>query len=142
MSKLLTSAVCMTRYGDPHLEKHMTLWHIPERLRIAVLPSKIYCNKDLVPYLMQGLGNVIDRGLVEEIKTYNGCFNIRPKKKGRTPSLHSWGAAFDINATWNKFGATPTMSKELVACFTDTGLDWGGLWKPPYTDGMHFQLPA
>lgn len=53
-------------------------------------------------------------------------------------SLHSWGLAIDFNAAWNGFGKTPTMSPELVKCFTDAGLDWGGTWSRP--DGMHFEI--
>jgi hypothetical protein len=53
-------------------------------------------------------------------------------------SLHSWGLAVDFNAAWNGFGAVPTMSPELVACFTDAGFAWGGVWKKP--DGMHHQI--
>jgi hypothetical protein len=53
-------------------------------------------------------------------------------------SLHSWGLAIDINAATNRFGGKPTMSAELVKCFTDAGFDWGGVWSNP--DGMHFQL--
>jgi len=53
-------------------------------------------------------------------------------------SLHSWAVAVDINAAWNQFGKVPTMSKELVKCFTDAEFDWGGTWTK--ADGMHFQL--
>jgi hypothetical protein len=88
--------------------------------------------------LSRALKNIIDRNLVGQLKTYNGCFNIRNKVGGTSKSLHSWGVALDINAATNGFNKRPTMSLELVRCFTDAGFDWGGRWSKP--DGMHFQL--
>ena len=84
--------------------------------------------------------NVKKRGLEDQVKTWDGCFNIRKKRGASSSSLHSWGLAIDINAAWNGFGKKPTMSPELVACFTDAGMDWGGTWSTP--DGMHFQARA
>jgi hypothetical protein len=90
--------------------------------------------------LEKAFKNIIDRGLVNELKTWDGCFNIRKKRGATSASLHSWGIAIDINAAWNGFGKPPTMSKELVSCFKDVGFDWGGDWTRP--DGMHFQLAS
>jgi hypothetical protein len=103
-----------------------------------VIPKKIYCNKDLVLPLQKAFENIIARNLVGELRTWDGCFNIRKKRGGTSASLHSWGVAIDINAAWNGFGKPPTMSKHLVACFQNAGFDWGGDWTKP--DGMHFQL--
>lgn len=116
----------------------MVLWDVPAHMELGAIPRRVYCNRDLVHPLQHALANVIARGLVGQLKTWDGCFNIRRKKGGRTLSLHAWGVAIDINAAWNGFGKTPTMSPELVKCFTDAGFDWGGVWKTP--DGMHFQL--
>lgn len=116
----------------------MVLWDVPTELEHGAIPKRIYCNKDIVPLLNQAFKNINNRGLANQIKTWDGCFNIRRKKGGSTPSLHSWGLAIDINAAWNGFGKQPTMSAELVKCFTDAGLDWGGTWSRP--DGMHFQI--
>jgi len=38
----------------------------------------IYCNKDIAPVLLQALQNVRDRGLVSELKTFDGCFRACP----------------------------------------------------------------
>jgi hypothetical protein len=140
--KLLTSAECQKRYGDPYTERHMAVWDIPNDINAAIppLPNRIYCNKDLVAPLEAALRNVIERGAQNEIKTWDGCFNIRKKITAPSMSLHSWGVAFDINAAWNQFGKPPAMSRKLVACFTDAGFDWGGVWSTP--DGMHFQMKS
>ena len=136
--KLLMSKHCMAKYGDPALEKNMVLWDVPVHLEIGAIPRRIYCNKDMVQPLSQAFSNLIARSHVDELVTWDGCFNIRRKKGGQSLSLHSWGVALDVNAAWNAFGAKPTLSSEFVKCFTDAGFDWGGTWTKP--DGMHFQL--
>lgn len=118
----------------------MVLWYIPENIWFPALPKRIYCNTRMIKPLTSALEKVRDRGLQEQIKTWDGCFNIRKKRGAVSPSLHSWGLAIDINAAWNGFNKPPTMSPELVACFTESGFDWGGKWSKP--DGMHFQLGA
>jgi hypothetical protein len=92
----------------------------------------------LIDPLRGALELVHERKLGQEIKTWDGCFNIRLKKGGKSLSLHAWGLAIDLNAAWNQFGAPPTLSRGLVNCFTESGFDWGGEWAKP--DGMHCQL--
>ena len=135
---MVKSSDCLKKYGDPEKQKAMVLWDVPAALEIGVIPKRVYCNRDMVKPLEAAFKNIIERGLVGELKTWDGCFNIRKKRGAVSPSLHSWGLAIDINAAWNGFGKTPTMSKALVKCFTDVGFDWGGTWSKP--DGMHFQL--
>jgi hypothetical protein len=136
---MITAAQCLKQYGEPVKENNLKRWAVPKKYAvIAALPAAIYCNKDLIDPLSKALDNIIERGLVEEIETWNGCFNIRKKINSLSQSLHSWAIAIDINAATNGYGKKPTMSKELVACFTDAGFDWGGTWAKP--DGMHFQL--
>lgn len=135
---LLTSTDCLKKYGSPESEKAMVLWDVPTALEIGVIPKKIYCNKDMVKPLTLAFQNLIKTGYVRELKTWDGCFNIRQKRGAVTKSLHSWGVAIDLNAAWNGFGKRPALSAGFVKCFTDAGFDWGGMWSKP--DGMHFQL--
>ena len=120
---LVTAADCFRKYGDPeHKEaSFMTLWDVPAELEHGAIPKRVYCNKDLVKPLEAALTNVVRRGLAAQIKTWDGCFNIRAKRGADSMSLHSWGIAIDINAAWNGFGKNPTMSAELVKCFTEIG---------------------
>ena len=139
---MVTSAQCLKKWGDPTIVtnelKYMTVWDVPTHLEIGAIPKKLYCNKLMIAPLIQAFSNLIDKGLVNELKTWDGCFNVRRKRGLKSLSLHSWGIAIDINAAWNGLGKEPTMSKELVKCFTDAGFDWGGTWTRK--DGMHFQL--
>lgn len=139
---MVTSAQCLKKWGDPTIVtnelKYMTVWDVPAHLEIGVIPKKLYCNKLIVAPLIQAFTNLIDRKVVKELKTWDGCFNVRRKRGLTSMSLHSWGVAIDVNAAWNGLGKNPTLSKEFVKCFTDAGFDWGGTWTRK--DGMHFQL--
>lgn len=139
---MVTSQLALKKYGQPELlatqSKHMVLWDVPTELEIGLIPKKIYCNKDLVGPLSQAFKNLIATGHVKEIKTWDGCFNIRKKRGLTSMSLHSWGLAIDCNAFENGLGVQPKLSAGFVKCFIDAGFHWGGTWTRK--DGMHFQL--
>jgi hypothetical protein len=116
----------------------MTLWDVPTNLEIGVIPKRLYCNRLMIAPLTQAFTKLIQRGLIGELKTWDGCFNVRKKRGLASQSLHSWGIAIDVNAAWNGLGQKPTLSPEFVKCFTDAGFHWGGTWTR--SDGMHFQL--
>lgn len=143
---MVTSAKAQAKYGKPNAVMeymHMVSWDVPDWINreIPELPNKIYCNRDMVKPLQKAFENIIERCLQSEVKTWDGCFNIRLIRGSSDPddwSLHSWGIAIDINAAWNALGKIPQMSPELVKCFTEAGFHWGGAWRRK--DGMHFQL--
>jgi hypothetical protein len=138
---MLTSNQCLRKYGEPSQSNPcMVLWDVPKELEIGLIPKKIYCNKDMVTPLSKAFKNLIDTGHVNELKTYDGCFNIRKKRGLSSMSLHSWGVAIDVNAFENGLGVEPKLSAGFVKCFTDAGFDWGGIWRRK--DGMHFQLKS
>jgi hypothetical protein len=135
---MVTSQQALKKYGDPTLEKSMIVWDVPTNLEIGVIPKRLYCNKDIVAPLTQAFTNLISTGKVSELKTFDGCFNIRKKRGLSSMSLHSWGIAIDVNAAWNQLNMVPTLTPGFVKCFTDAGFEWGGTWTRK--DGMHFQL--
>lgn len=153
---MITAKDCFKKYGNPKDSKNfMVMWDVPAELEIGMIPKKLYCNKDIIPHLEQAFKNLIDRGCIVELKTFDGCFNIRVvrgyEKKyeemiaagdlagaSELLSLHSWAIAIDVNAFENGLGIVPKLSAEFVKCFTDVGFEWGGSWKR--LDGMHFQL--
>lgn len=135
---MITPADCLKKYGDPKLHTNMVMWDVEPEYEIGVIPKKIYCNKDLIGPLKQAFKNLIDRGFVDELKTWDGCFCIRMMRGINAMSLHSWGICIDVNAFENGLGVEPKLSPGFVQCFTDAGFEWGGTWKRK--DGMHFQL--
>ena len=138
---MVTALMCEKRFGPPTPEFErmwMSIW--APSPGILALPRRIYCHRFLLEPLHQVHDNILDAKLAHEIRTWDGCFNIRLKKGGMTRSLHSWGLAIDLNAAWNQYNTEPTMSQALVQCFTTAGFTWGGIWQKPKTDGMHFEL--
>jgi hypothetical protein len=137
---MVTPSACLRKYGDPQKRNNIVIWEMPVEIvkQIPCLPAKIYCNKDLIIPLANALKSIINKGLTKELKTWDGCFNIRTMRGSQSMSLHSWGIAVDVNAATNQLGKMPTLSAAFVKCFTDAGFDWGGTWIRK--DGMHFQL--
>lgn len=125
--------------------KHCSIFVVPEEISATWINSgtglkcvHIYANNDLHAPLALALHNVIDRGLVGELKTFDGCLMQRDVRGlPGVVSTHSYAMSIDINAAENKLGEKPTMSPELVDCFGSAGFHWGGLFKR--NDGMHFQ---
>ena len=138
---MVTPAQALAKYGAPELEKFMTLWVVPLELEIGAIPKKLYCNKDMVLPLSNAFKALIDTGTVSELKTFDGCFNIRKQRGAKVNSLHSFGIAIDVNAAWNKMYTEGNLSAEFVKCFTDNGFDWGGNFHTRL-DPMHFQLSS
>lgn len=137
---MVTPAQCLAKYGTPEKQSHMIVYDIPTELEVGVVPKKLYMNKDAVAPFRDAIVNLIQRGHITELHTFDGCFNIRTQRGASSTSLHSWGIAIDVNAATNGLGKTPTLSAGFVKCFTDAGWDWGGLWHR--LDGMHFQLAS
>lgn len=136
---MVTSQQALKKYGSPtNSNPNMVVWDVPAELEIGVIPKKIYCNKDMVKPLSMAFKKLIDTKSVNELKTWDGCFNIRNKRGLSSMSLHSWGIAVDVNAFENGLNQAPKLSKQFVECFTTSGFDWGGTWTRK--DGMHFQL--
>lgn len=140
---MVTPSQALKLFGPPDVKferKHMVLWDVPADINAAIpaIPNKIYCNKRMVIPLENALRNTIIRNVAKEIRTWDGCFNVRKGRGLSSMSLHSWGIAVDLNAAWNGLGKTPTFSAKFVQCFRDAAFDWGGDWKRK--DGMHFQL--
>lgn len=135
---MVTPKQALQKYGNPELQSSMTVWDIPTTLEIGVIPKRLYCNKDIIISLWNAFSNLVSTGYVKELKTFDGCFNIRKVKGSVIQSLHSWGLAIDVNAQTNQMGKEPTLSSGFIKCFTDAGFDWGGNFKRK--DGMHFQI--
>lgn len=73
-------------------------------------------------------------------RIFGGCFNYRLMRTSNRLSIHSWGAAIDLDPARNGLGdQTPNFANwpKIVSAFEGEGWVWGGRWSTK--DGMHFQ---
>ena len=103
------------------------------------LLGTVTCHRKLIPMVRGAIEEIMGSGLVSEIKVYSGCWASRTIARSPTapPSYHAYGAAIDINAPENPYGAKPTMNREMVRIFESWGFNWGGDFLIP--DGHHFE---
>lgn len=142
-----TQAQLIAKFGDPYNGRlafertWMVVWSVPEDIREAIpcLRPKIYLNRLILIPLQTTLRKLIALGLADEIKTWDGCFNIRTKRGSSGISTHAWGIAVDINAKQNPFRGKVTWSAEFLKVWRDIGWICGADWSPASKDGMHFQ---
>jgi D-alanyl-D-alanine carboxypeptidase len=72
-----------------------------------------------------------------------GTYNCRTVADTGAPSMHSWGAAIDINAAyavywlWPRGAAADRIPAEIIDIFERHGFIWGGKWS--HYDTMHFE---
>jgi D-alanyl-D-alanine carboxypeptidase len=104
------------------------------------LLGPVTCNVELFPALDAAMDELRRRGLSSLVRSFSGCYAARTVQRVATAPLshHSWGAAVDINAPQNPYGARPTQDPRLVAVMEAHGFTWGGRWTVP--DGMHFEF--
>ncbi|MCF0075769.1 M15 family metallopeptidase [Dyadobacter sp. CY261] len=142
-----TQAQLIAKFGDPYKNRltfermWMMVWEVPDDIREAIpaIPKRIYLNRIILIPLKTTLRKLISTGLHEEIETWDGCFNIRPKRGSSGISTHSWGIAVDLNAALNPFRGKVTWSDEFVQVWRDIGWICGADWSAASKDGMHFQ---
>lgn len=96
-------------------------------------------NKILQGPINKVFGKLAEKGLLHEIKTFEGCWCVRPMKGGTRLTVHSWALALDFNAATNPFGGGCTWSDAFLQVWTECGWETGAAWDPPGTDAMHFQ---
>ena len=108
-------------------------------MRTVPLLGRTTCNVKVFPALIAAMNDLRRRGLAGLIHGFAGCYNARTINRIPTAPIshHSWGAAVDINAAQNPYGARPHQDPRLVAVMARHGFTWGGLWLVP--DGMHFE---
>jgi hypothetical protein len=117
---------------------------VATNITTATVPrlGNVRCHKRLMPLLQGAFDEIGRRGLdgLVDPGQYAGCFVPKFLSEDVTEGIshHTWGVAFDINASANPFGREPRMDSRLVAVFERWGFTWGGRWLVP--DGMHFEF--
>jgi hypothetical protein len=145
---------CLRHYGDPSKPAFAAKWLVRHELPEAVKPvfplyggtirpTAIYMNKYATAALDAVLLDLLRTGLIKELKTYDGCHNLRAKRGLADYSIHSWGLALDFNAALNplgvKWGSRKGMfSKAFLETWRRHGWTCGAYFSRG--DAMHFQF--
>lgn len=95
----------------------------------------VTCNAKIADKMKGAFEEIKEKGLSDQIKSFDGCFVNRNKRGGSTKSTHAWGIAFDVNASENPQGSTRQTEgqRQLAAVFEKYGFH-----QIP-DDPMHFQ---
>jgi hypothetical protein len=148
---------CLAAYGNPvtreFIDKWLKRFELPADVQ-KVWPrypginkpiTAIYMNTFAYDSLIAVFRELIKTKLVKELKTYDGCLNVRLKRGLNDYSIHSWGLALDFNAALNplnvKVGSRPNMfTHEFLEVWRRHGWTCGASFSRP--DGMHFQFTS
>ena len=103
---------------------------------------KIQLHRLVAPIFEECLADAIKRCPDYHIRQLGGfCARHMMHDPTRALSIHSWGAAFDINWGTNPVGPKliTDLPIEFISAFTLKGWEWGGNWQGTI-DSMHYQF--
>jgi hypothetical protein len=137
-------------YGDPFKPDFMSnLTSIQCPWKFQAGTSKIICHKKVADSLIRVLNKTWndinhsqDTAHILGYDVFDGSYVVRNKRGGTTPSMHSFGIAFDFDAAANQQHSMKHLFQHntpLVDNFIAEGWIWGGDWSPGSIDAMHFQ---
>jgi hypothetical protein len=132
-----------TRYGDPRdagfEQKWITEWFVQEKF--PWFPKReMVIHKHFRPLLEQAFRDLAVLGLQDEIKTFDKAYNRRYIRGSKAVlSVHSWGAAIDLNARENPLGSTGNWSREFIEVMVNNHIFCGQNWIGR-KDPMHFAM--
>jgi hypothetical protein len=135
--------ILYTRYGDPRNtgweNKWITNWDIQKDY--PWFPAKgIQIHKHFWPVLDAAFRELEGLGLHEEIKTYACCYEVRTVRGSDTVvSVHSWGAAIDLNIEENPLGGEGAWSDEFLEVMERNNIFCGQNWEGR-KEPMHFAM--
>jgi hypothetical protein len=142
----------MVEYYGPVGENQTSLV-LPYKLKLAwdlnVSITKITCNEKVADSLYTIFEKTLNTYGHEDVSAlkldvFGGCLNVRKMRGGSSWSIHSWGAAVDLDPDrnqlrWNKDRAS--LAKKEYAPFWKIVEDegWTSLGRNKNYDWMHFQ---
>jgi hypothetical protein len=97
---------------------------------------KVTCHAKIADKLRAAFEEIKQRGLSDEIKSFDGCFNNRNKRGGSSKSIHAWGIGVDINAGQHPMGSNRQTQgqRQIAEIMAKHG------FKQLPNDPMHFQF--
>ena len=132
-----------TRYGDPRAtgweHKWITQWDVQKDFPWFPV-QQLTIHKHFWPILENAFKALQQAGMHKEIKTVNDCYHVRTIGESDTVlSVHSWGAALDMNAEDNPTGSMGTWSPGFIDIMETHSITCGQNWEGRKAP-MHFSM--
>jgi len=102
----------------------------------------IRLHKRLAVWFAESLGAAMKAAPAYRVRMLGGfCSRHKNHNPKEALSVHSWGAAFDVNWDTNPMSKVlvTDLPPEFVKAFSERGWQWGGGWAGS-KDAMHFQF--
>ena len=109
--------------------------------------NKITCHERVHDSLGKILSDIFNfySGNLDNVKNdrmdlFGGCLNVRKVRGGDSWSIHSWGAAIDLDPEHNTLSMhrnEASMRNEIINIFESEG--WSSMGRSKNYDFMHFQ---
>lgn len=135
--------ILYTRYGDPRDPgfelKWLTAWEV-QQAHPWFPKRRLYLHKHFWPLLDAAFTALGAHNLQGEIRTFDSGFNIRNVRGSRSVlSVHSWGAAIDLNSKENPLASEGGWSAAFLEVMKEANIFCGQLWQGR-KDPMHFAM--
>jgi hypothetical protein len=129
------------KYGNPKDSNFESKWMVKWEVKkeFSWFPkTSIYIHKDFKAKLQIAFARLELLHLHTEIKTFDGCFNIRFVRGSKSVySIHSWGCAIDLNAVANPLASSGVWSNDFIKVMVNSDIYCGQNWIGR-KDPMHF----
>jgi hypothetical protein len=131
-----------TRYDDPRAAGWESKWIINwkvQQLHPWFPVSELKIHKHFWPLLQDAFFALETSGLYKEIKSFHRCYEVAHLPGSPVLSVHSWGAAIDLNPEDNPMGSMGTWSDEFIETMLKNGIYSGQHWTGN-REPMHFAM--
>jgi len=113
-------------------------WHV-QQLHPWFPQETIKIHKHFWPMLHDAFSELEHLGLQGEIKTYKRGHKLMHLPGSPVLSVHSWGAAIDLNAEDNAIGTMGNWSDDFIRVMVKHGIYCGQNWTGS-REPMHFAM--
>ncbi len=124
---------------DPDFEKkNIVVFDFPYAMKFGSSPAKRgRCHRLVVENMVAALA---DSRQYLEGQEYGGCYAKRNVRGGKNRSMHSWGIAIDLMPEKFPRFSHVRLPKAVIDAFAKSCFFYGGDFRCPGPDPMHFQL--
>lgn len=134
--------ILYTRYGDPRRagweNKWITTWNV-QAMHPWFPEKEMRIHKHFWPVLHDAFTMLEQAGLHEEVRSYFRGHHLFHLQDSPVLSVHSWGAAIDLNAELNPTGSMGAWTDKFIEAMQSNKVFCGQVWTG-VKEPMHFGM--